>query len=151
MRVTLLAVGKLKKGELSDLAEAYLKRFRRAVRMEELEVKPQPTVPLQKEREGEALLKRIPEGAYLIALDERGETHTSREIAARIEQAKQTTSDICCLIGGADGLSEAVKQKADLVLSFGRATWSHQLVRIMILEQLYRAQQIAAGHPYHRD
>lgn len=91
-------------------------------------------------------------GARLIALDERGRPWTSRELADRLGQWRdQGTATSAFAIGGAEGLGRAVIERADAVLSLGAMTWPHLLVRGMLLEQLYRAQQILAGHPYHRD
>jgi 23S rRNA (pseudouridine1915-N3)-methyltransferase len=105
-----------------------------------------------KQREGELILAAVPAGARLVALDERGEAWTSREFALRLAAWRDAgTAAIAFAIGGADGLSEPVLARADAVMSLGRMTWPHLLVRALLLEQLYRAQQILAGHPYHRD
>lgn len=103
-------------------------------------------------REAELILAALPAGARLVALDERGQNWTSRELADRLGQWRdQGTMVLAFAIGGADGLARAVIERADAVLSLGAMTWPHLLVRGMLLEQLYRAQQILAGHPYHRD
>lgn len=103
-------------------------------------------------REAELILAALPTGARLVALDERGQAWTSRELADRLGQWRdQGTAALAFAIGGADGLGRAVIERADAVLSLGAMTWPHLLVRGMLLEQLYRAQQILAGHPYHRD
>lgn len=151
MRFTVLAVGKLKKGPLTDLAQDYTRMLRGHLILEELDIKAQPNTDLQIQKEGEELLKRLPDSAYVIALDERGRSLSSRDLSNQMETLKHRTSEIYFIIGGADGLSEPVRKRADLILSFGKATWPHQLVRVMLLEQLYRARQIALGHPYHRD
>ncbi len=151
MRWTLLAVGKLKRGPLTDLARNYVQKLQSPLVLDEFDIKAQPSIDLQIQREGEELLKRAPKDAYVIALDERGNSLSSRDLSKRMEALKHHTSEVCFIIGGAAGLSEAVRNRADLILSFGKATWPHQLVRIMLLEQLYRAQQISLGHPYHRD
>jgi 23S rRNA (pseudouridine1915-N3)-methyltransferase len=103
-------------------------------------------------REAELILAALPAGARLVALDERGQAWSSRELAVRLGVWRdQGVAAIGFAIGGADGLDRAVIERADAVLSLGAMTWPHLLVRSLLLEQLYRAQQILAGHPYHRD
>ena len=113
-------------------------------------------------REGELILGALPAGARLVALDPGGTAWTSRYFAARLAawrdggptgQARgpKAHGTLAFAIGGAEGLGEAVVERADAVLSLGAMTWPHLLVRGMLLEQLYRAQQILAGHPYHRE
>ena len=103
-------------------------------------------------REAELILAAVPAGARLVALDERGEAWSSRDLAERLASWRdQGTATLAFAIGGAEGLGRAVVERADAVLSLGAMTWPHLLVRGMLLEQLYRAQQILAGHPYHRD
>jgi 23S rRNA (pseudouridine1915-N3)-methyltransferase len=110
-----------------------------------------PSAQLQT-REAELILAALPQGARLVALDERGQAWTSRELADRLGRWRdQGTATLAFAIGGAEGLGSAVIERADAVLSMGAMTWPHLLVRGMLLEQLYRAQQILAGHPYHRD
>ena len=90
-------------------------------------------------------------GARLIALDERGAAWSSRQFANRLMSWRDSGAVLAFAIGGADGLGEAVIERADAVMSLGVMTWPHLLARSLLLEQLYRAQQILAGHPYHRD
>jgi 23S rRNA (pseudouridine1915-N3)-methyltransferase len=105
-----------------------------------------------KAREAELILAAIPAGARLVALDERGQSWSSRELAERLGRWRdQSIAALAFAIGGADGLGQAVLDRADTVLSLGAMTWPHLLARSLLLEQLYRAQQILAGHPYHRD
>jgi 23S rRNA (pseudouridine1915-N3)-methyltransferase len=102
--------------------------------------------------EAELILKAMPVGGRLVALDARGQPWTSREFADRLAGWRDSgTAALAFAIGGAEGLGQAVIARADTLLSLGRLTWPHLLVRGMLLEQLYRAQQILAGHPYHRD
>jgi 23S rRNA (pseudouridine1915-N3)-methyltransferase len=102
-------------------------------------------------REAELILAALPQGARLVALDQRGEAWSSREFADRLAAWRDGgPATIAFAIGGAEGLGPAVTEQADAVMSLGRLTWPHLLARIMLLEQLYRAQQILAGHPYHR-
>jgi 23S rRNA (pseudouridine1915-N3)-methyltransferase len=103
-------------------------------------------------REGELILAALPDGARLVALDERGAAWSSRDLAERLGGWRDGgVATLAFAIGGADGLAPAVVERADAVLSLGAMTWPHLLARCLLLEQLYRAQQILAGHPYHRD
>jgi len=118
----------------------------------ELEEKRRLPAPELKQREAELLLAALPSGARLVALDEGGIPWTSRQFADRLAGWRDGgTAVLAFAIGGADGLGQAVIERADAVMSLGTMTWPHFLVRGMLLEQLYRAQQILAGHPYHRD
>ena len=151
MRLHIVAVGKLKAGPHLALARHYADRLAWPLAVREVEEKrPLPAAEL-KEREGALLLAAAPPGAVLVALEEHGRTFSSAAFAQKLARWRDGgTSDLAFLIGGADGLSEEVRQKAQLVLSLGAMTWPHLLVRGLLLEQLYRAQQILAGHPYHR-
>jgi 23S rRNA (pseudouridine1915-N3)-methyltransferase len=105
-----------------------------------------------KTREAELILAALPQGSRLVALDEHGAAWSSIELAHRLGAWRDAGSAaVAFAIGGADGLGAAIIERADAVLSLGKMTWPHLLVRCMLLEQLYRAQQIVAGHPYHRD
>ena len=107
--------------------------------------------PELKQREAELNLAAVPAGGRLVALDERGEAWTSRQFADRLAVWRDgATAALAFAIGGADGLGQEVIQRAEAVLSLGAMTWPHLLARSLLLEQLYRAQQILAGHPYHR-
>jgi 23S rRNA (pseudouridine1915-N3)-methyltransferase len=151
MRLHIVAVGRSKAGPQAALARHYTERLAWPLAIREVEEKrPLPAAEL-KEREGALLLSAAPSGAVLVALDEHGKTLTSPAFAQKLAAWRDGgTADLAFLIGGADGLAEGVRQKAQLVLSLGAMTWPHLLVRGMLLEQLYRAQQILAGHPYHR-
>ena len=103
-------------------------------------------------REAELILAAVPPGAVLVALDERGRSWSSRELADRLAAWRDRgAATLAFAIGGANGLGPAVIEHADAVLSLGAMTWPHLMVRSLLLEQVYRAQQILAGHPYHRD
>jgi len=152
MRITIVAVGALKAGPERDLAEKYLGRLTGPVAIREAEEKRKLNPPELRRREGELLLAACPPGATIVALDERGRTMPSRAFAERLGAWRDDgVAELVFLIGGADGLDEAVRGKADLCVAFGAMTLPHQLVRGVLLEQLYRAQTILAGHPYHRD
>ena len=102
--------------------------------------------------EAQLLLKAIPAKATVVVLDERGKDMPSHDFAAKLAAWQdQGMGDLVFIIGGADGVTDAIRAKANLLFGFGRLTWPHRLVRVMLLEQIYRAKQIIAGHPYHRD
>ncbi len=144
MKITLLAIGKVR-GAYGELASEYAKRLTGAFNVREL------AAPTQK-AEGTALLAAIPAKATVVLLDERGKDLTSRELADKIAGWQdQGIGDLVFIIGGADGVTDDVRERADFTLGLGRKTWPHKMVRVMLIEQLYRAQQINSGHPYHRD
>jgi 23S rRNA (pseudouridine1915-N3)-methyltransferase len=117
----------------------------------ELEVRPALPPALSKAREAELILKAVPAGAPMFALDARGEGWSSEEFAERLRGLRDAgVAELAFAIGGADGLDRSVLDRAERIMSFGRMTWPHLLARGMLLEQLYRAQQIFSGHPYHR-
>jgi 23S rRNA (pseudouridine1915-N3)-methyltransferase len=151
MRLSLIAVGRLKPGPLDALAQHYAERIQWPLSVREVEEKRKLPAQEMIEREGTLLLAALPPSAVLVALDERGRHMTSAAFAERVGRWRDAgTSDLAFVIGGAGGLAEAVRERAQLVLSLGAMTWPHLLARGLLLEQLYRAQQILAGHPYHR-
>lgn len=118
----------------------------------ELELRQRLPAAIAKEREAELILGALPVGLPMIALDARGAQWSSRELADRLVRWRdQGVAELAFAIGGAEGLGAAVLEQAGETLSLGPMTWPHFLVRGMLLEQLYRAQQILAGHPYHRE
>jgi 23S rRNA (pseudouridine1915-N3)-methyltransferase len=122
------------------------------VTLVELEEKRRLPAAELKLREAGLILVALPAGARLVALDERGSSWTSRGFADRLASWRDGgASSLAFAIGGADGLGGAVIERADAVLSLGTMTWPHLLARSLLLEQIYRAQQILAGHPYHRE
>jgi 23S rRNA (pseudouridine1915-N3)-methyltransferase len=130
----------------------YAGRIAPPVTIIELEEKRRLPPAALKLREAELILGARPAGARLVALDQSGAAGTSREFADRLAGWRDSgTGALAFAIGGAEGLGPAVIERADAVLSLGAMTWPHFLVRGMLLEQLYRAQQILAGHPYHRE
>jgi 23S rRNA (pseudouridine1915-N3)-methyltransferase len=152
MRITIVAVGRLRAGPEKTLVDHFAKRVTWPLDIREVEEKKNLTGDALKRREGELLLDSCPAGSQIIALDERGKEISSRVFAKKISEWQDDgIGDLSIVIGGADGLDEAVRRRANLTISFGRLTWPHMLVRGMLVEQLYRAQQIIAGHPYHRD
>jgi 23S rRNA (pseudouridine1915-N3)-methyltransferase len=151
MRLHILAIGRLRPGPHEALTRHYAERITWPLTLREIEEKrPLPPAELI-EREAALLLAAVPKGATLVALDARGKSLGSEEFAHRLARWRDSgTSDVAFIIGGAEGLAERVLRDAPLVLSLGAMTWPHLLVRGMLLEQIYRAQQIIAGHPYHR-
>lgn len=104
-----------------------------------------------KTQEAQDIMDAIPHGAYIIALDERGENLDSRTFATLFEKAATTHGHVALIIGGADGLDPHIRTKASKIISFGKLTWPHMLARVMAVEQIYRAYSILSNHPYHRD
>ncbi len=152
MRIHLIAVGRLKTGPLAEAYDDYAGRLTWPLTLREVEDRQGPKAPGRAAREGEMLLAALPKGATLVALDERGKQFDSRQFAGKLGLWRdQGIGDLAFVIGGADGLTETVRARADLLLAFGPQTWPHLLARVMLVEQLYRAQTILAGHPYHRD
>ena len=159
MRLTIAAVGRLKQGPERELAERYRERavksgkalgFRSLDLVEVAESRARDAAQRMLE-ESIAIANLVPDGAALTVLDERGDTPGSAAFAATLAQWRDSgRADAAFVIGGADGLAPGLRDKADLHLAFGALTWPHQLVRIMLLEQLYRAMTILSGHPYHR-
>src|SRR5216684_2987595 len=152
IRLYLLAIGRLRRGPLYDLQALYAGRLAPPITIIELEEKrPLPPAAL-KQREAELILAARPAGARLVALDQNGAAWTSRDFADRLAAWREGgTAALAFAIGGAEGLGPAVNERADAVISLSLMTWPHLFARSMLLEQLYRAQQIHAGHPYHRD
>ena len=145
LSVSIIAPGRLKGHVLEPAFADYQKRLKWS--LEIIEIDGKNTADEQRK-----ILEKIDPKAKLIALDEKGKTLSSREFSAKIENFQnQGFSKIQFVLGGADGLNNDIRQKADLLLSFGRQTWPHILCRLMLVEQIYRAEQILAGHPYHRD
>ncbi|MBP2315181.1 23S rRNA (pseudouridine(1915)-N(3))-methyltransferase RlmH [Azospirillum soli] len=151
MRLWLAAVGRARVGPARDLFEEYAGRLSWPLTLREVEVKKRLPPDEMKRQEAELLLAAIPQGSVVVALDERGKALSSEAFAAKMGAWRdQGVADIAFLIGGADGHGDAVRARADLLLALGPMTWPHMLVRGMLTEQIYRAQQILAGHPYHR-
>ena len=159
MRIGLFSVGRLKTGPEKDLAARYLDRFAKAgpgvglelVKVTEVAESRASNGDTRKREEASALLKTLPESGVLILLDEGGRALDSQSFAALVGGYRdQGKRDLTIAIGGADGLDTALYNRADATVSLGKMTWPHQLVRILIAEQLYRAVTILSGHPYHR-
>ncbi len=160
MRVLVAAVGRLKQGPERELAASYRKRAEAAGRplglrdIEVVEIRESRAQDIERRRveESIALANVIPDQAVVVVLDEHGEGLDSRTLAALLREWRvEDRAAVCFVIGGPDGLAPSLVARAQVRVAFGAATWPHQLVRIMLLEQLYRAATILAGHPYHRD
>lgn len=151
MRMVICAVGRLKPGPERELVERFARRMTWPLEIREVEERRKLPPAELKMREGELLEKVCPDGAVRVVLDETGRALASGELAGRIGAWRDAGRDVAFLIGGADGHLPETRKSADLLLSFGAATWPHMLVRVMLAEQIYRAQEILAGHPYHRE
>lgn len=159
MKITIISVGKIKENYLKDALAEYSKRLGKYCKLEFYEVSDEKT-PAQasqtvedsiRNKEGERILKYIKEDAFVIALAIEGKMMTSEELAAKIEMlGVQGTSHIAFIIGGSIGLGRAVMQRADFLLSFSKMTFPHQLMRVILLEQIYRSYRITQKEPYHK-
>lgn len=159
MRVTVLAIGRLKAGPETELCERYRKRAAQAGRqlgfrdIELVEIRESRADNAERRQleEAIALANLVPEDAVTVLLDETGENLGSAGLAERLRLWRdEGRPALVFIVGGPDGLARSLRDKAKMSLSFGAATWPHQLVRIMLLEQVYRAVTILGGHPYHR-
>jgi len=159
VRLVMIAVGKLKAGPERDLFERYFKRVGDLARplgfqgmhLSEIDEGRAPRAADRQAEEARAILAAMPRNGKMIVFDERGTAPTSAQFAAEIATARDnSTPAYAFVIGGADGLGQTLRDRADKIISFGAMTLPHQLVRVMAAEQLYRALSIMAGHPYHR-
>ncbi|WP_291527641.1 23S rRNA (pseudouridine(1915)-N(3))-methyltransferase RlmH [Bifidobacterium sp. UBA744] len=159
MNITLITVGKVKESYLREAIAEYSKRLGRYCKLRIVEVSDEKTpdhAPEGLERrikaiEGERIAKHIDDGAYVIALAIQGKQLSSEELAAHIERlGVRGVSHIQLIIGGSLGLDDAILQRADYLLSFSKMTFPHQLMRVILLEQIYRACKINAHEPYHK-
>jgi 23S rRNA (pseudouridine1915-N3)-methyltransferase len=159
MRLHVAAIGKLKPGAEKQLAEDYQTRISQIARkagvsgitVSEQPESVKPTAAQRMTEEAATLRKHIPRDAALIILDERGSSLTSEDFAKLLRKHfDHGTSDIALLIGGPDGHDPGLRKAATTAIALGSMTWPHRLVRIMILEQIYRAFTIMLNHPYHR-
>ncbi len=159
MKITVIGVGKIKEKYFTGAIEEYAKRLSRYCRLEIIEVADEKTPDgagereeaLIRNREGERILLKLPENAYVIALAIGGRTLDSVELAERMERWNvDGISQMAFVIGGSLGLSDAVLRRADFTLSFSRMTFPHQLMRVILLEQIYRSFRIRNHEPYHK-
>ncbi len=151
LRVDIICVARVKKGAHLDLIHEYQKRMQWPLNIIEVESK-QTDASKRQIDEQEKIQKHLSNQAVIIALDERGQNMKSLDFAKKLESfAQNGQPHIQFIIGGADGLTQNLRDQSNLLISFGKLTWPHLLARVMLLEQIYRAQQILAGHPYHRE
>jgi 23S rRNA (pseudouridine1915-N3)-methyltransferase len=159
MRVVVIAVGRLKQGPERELAERYRERFDdigrklgfRGLEIHEIAESRARDAASRITEEAAAISALIPAKYVLVALDERGQNLDSATFARHLGRWRdEGSASTIFIIGGADGLSPDLQRRAKLRIAFGTATWPHQMVRVMLLEQIYRAATILAGHPYHR-
>ena len=159
MKITLVTVGKIKEKFYTDAIAEYTRRLSRYCKLEIVQVADEKTPDKAseteerqiKEREGKRVLAQIKEGAYVIALAIQGEMLSSEQLAGKLERLGiEGQSQLVLVIGGSLGLSEEVLRRADYQLSFSRMTFPHQLMRVILLEQLYRSYRIIQGEPYHK-
>ena len=156
MRVTILSVGHRMPGWIREGFREYARRMPPEVRVELVELKPEERAqgkPAERARalEGERLLAAVPEGGTLIALDEKGRAVSTQGLSVMLAEWMREAAHPVFAIGGADGLSDAVKERAAKRVSLSALTLPHALVRVVLAEQLYRAWTILARHPYHRE
>ncbi len=147
MRVTILSVGHKMPAWIQDGFHEYQRRMPPEIRVELTELKPDKT----KADEGKRMLAALPDGATLLALDERGKSISTQGLSVMLSEWMRDASHPVFAIGGADGLADEVKARADKLISLSALTLPHQLVRVVLAEQLYRAWTILARHPYHRE
>lgn len=151
LKVDIIAVGRLKKGPLVELFESYTSKIRWNFTLHEVESRYRDETTMQDD-ENMRLQALLDPSAFVIALDERGNGLKSLDFAQTIEKLQNNAqTHIQFIIGGANGLQDKTRDRANMLLSFGQQTWPHMLARIMLAEQIYRAQQILIGHPYHRE
>jgi 23S rRNA (pseudouridine1915-N3)-methyltransferase len=151
MKIDLIVIGRLKKGPLFELCEDYKSRINWNLKIIECESKHKEPARAQADEEA-LILSHLKNDAMTIVMDERGNGLKSLDFAKTIQNFQNSgESHMQLVIGGSDGLTDAVRDRANLLLSFGQQTWPHMLARVMILEQIYRAQQIMQNHPYHRE
>lgn len=159
MKITLITVGKIKGKYLKDAIAEYSKRLSRYCKLEIVEVADEKTPDNAsdtvedaiRDKEGERILKYIKEDAYVITLEIAGKMLTSEELAGKIEKlGVQGTSHIIFIIGGSIGLGREVLKRSDYALSFSKMTFPHQLMRVILLEQIYRSYRIINHEPYHK-
>jgi 23S rRNA (pseudouridine1915-N3)-methyltransferase len=159
MRLVVISIGRLKQGPERELAERYRERFDnigrklgfRGLEIHEIAESRARDVATRMAEEATAISAVIPPKSVMVALDERGDNLDSAAFARHLGRWRdEQVANTIFVIGGADGLSPDLRRKAKLRVAFGCATWPHQMVRVMLLEQVYRAATILAGHPYHR-
>ena len=156
MRVSILSIGHRMPAWIQEGFQEYTRRMPPEIRVDLMELKPEErgagrSTDRAKTLEGERILAALPAGAALIALDERGKGVSTQGLSVMLSEWMRDGSHPAFVIGGADGLSEAVRSRADKIVSLSTLTLPHGLARVLLAEQLYRAWTILARHPYHRE
>ncbi len=159
MKVVIAAVGRSRSSPEQTLFETYVERARAlgprlgfsSVETAIVDTSRADSAEKRMDDEAERLTAKLPKGAFLIALDERGKSFASNEFAKLLAGKRDQARDVAFVIGGPDGLAPNLRASAQWNTSFGQQTWPHMLVRVMLAEQIYRAFSILAGHPYHRE
>ncbi|MCG7658008.1 23S rRNA (pseudouridine(1915)-N(3))-methyltransferase RlmH [Wielerella bovis] len=156
MNITVLAVGTKMPRWVDEAVHEYAKRFGRDINYALKEIKPEKRGAGINAAQGMAaeekrIVEAIPDGAFLVILDERGKAPTSMELAEYMRVWQQNGEHVCFVIGGADGMTDTLKQKARLMMRLSSLTLPHGMVRVLLTEQLYRAVSILHNHPYHRE
>ena len=158
MRVTLICVGKVKEKFYRDAIKEYEKRLGAYIKLNTIEISDEKVkvendseIALAMEKEGNNILSKIKDNQYVITLEILGKNLSSEEFASKIDNLMLTgKSDVTLVIGGSYGLSDSVKKRSDFALSFSRMTFPHQMMRVVLLEQVYRAYRIITGASYHK-
>lgn len=158
MNITVISVGKIKEKFFTAAIDEYAKRLSRFVKLNIIEVADEKIpdnasdkeMEQIKDKEGEKILAKIPSGSFVVTLCIEGKELSSEELARKITDISMTSSSVTFIIGGSLGLSDTVKNKSSLRLSFGRMTLPHQLMRVVLLEQIYRAFKINNNESYHK-
>jgi 23S rRNA (pseudouridine1915-N3)-methyltransferase len=155
MKLTLIAVGRRASGWTRDAADEYRRRLPPELALKIVEIPPDRRKAISREAalqtEAQRIRRALPPRARVVALDEKGKQPRTAELARRLAAWMQDGREIAFVIGGADGLDDSVRQEADEVLSLSHLTLPHAMVRVLLLEQIYRAWTILKGHPYHRE
>ncbi|MGY3783667.1 23S rRNA (pseudouridine(1915)-N(3))-methyltransferase RlmH [Gemella taiwanensis] len=158
MKVTLICVGKVKEKFYRDAIKEYEKRLGAYIKLNTIEISDEKVkvendseIALAMEKEGNSILSKIKDNQYVITLEILGKNLSSEEFASKIDNLMLTSkSDVVLVIGGSYGLSDSVKKRSDFALSFSRMTFPHQMMRVILLEQVYRAYRIITGASYHK-
>lgn len=153
MQIRLIAVGRKGPDWVNTGFEEYRRRLPRELDLSLQLIAPQTqgSVTQRKSKEGQAQLKKLPKSPLVIALDEHGQNWSTRELSDNLKRWMASGQSLAFLVGGADGLSDEVKQRADAQWSLSRLTLPHAMVRVVLAEQVYRAWSLLSGHPYHRE
>ncbi len=153
MKITIISIGKFENSSHKQVFDDYLKRVR-GVNIKEIELKNSKNIPIEtlKNQEAELILKAISKNSIIISLDEKGQQFSSIEFSKLLDNySLNGDSTVDFIIGGAFGLSPKILEKSHKIISFSKMTFPHLMVRTILLEQIYRAKSISAGHPYHKE